>query len=207
MRFGKLEVSIVGAGQSLDEEQSTYLTSQWQKCSINLPVQEQSCLKIRLKDDTTKITDYYDLRAEILIMVDGQICHQTKNCVLLQDVSEYEFTCPRQSDIRIPAVLRQEREAYAKYSLSDSSSQALIEIIYRRYHRARNVRRGSASKIGSELGSCLEASGSTLSLPDSTTVNLEAYRFSFDSARVREDQDPPDLVHSRRVCQGRYSRL
>lgn len=135
MHVGHLEVEISLSGRPLVEFGQECFDPNVHSCSVLAPETGGRRYTIRLRDDTTNITDTHGLRAEAVISIDGEIRTRTRNCILLRGISEFSF-----SIVELPFSVRP--PIFSLAGMGDDADKDpqiqfnLIEVAYRRFHKS-----------------------------------------------------------------------
>lgn len=174
MKSGSVVVQIMVDGRPLEEH-----GVEWQGVQGECFVLPKSLcsqpFQVYIRDDTTNLLDTYDLRAEVKVTVDGHDVLRTRNCVLLRDVSEFEFGCiTRRNQATVPFLFSGQDEL-----LSSEIPMGRIEVSYRRFHKTYTASSPTTNKSSATRVSNLEQKGSTLAVYGESDVDLETVRLCF----------------------------
>lgn len=184
MKVDGLEITVSVDGRPLREFQRSGHGTDMRECYIVPRSLDGQRFRIHVRDDTSRVSDHYDLRAEIVITVDGREVYRTRQCVLLQDISEYEFTCSRTCAGSVPFFFASAEELQQDARRSDGLEAALgrVEVCYRRFHRAFDappLSTGRSARARDERTSAVRNPGATLDMGDSSVCSLEPVWMTF----------------------------
>lgn len=175
MRAGKLDISLLVNGHPLREFGSERQSNGHRECFV-LPnrIGTQS-FQVNVRDDTTNFLDTYDLRAEVVILIDGREVLRTRKCILLRDISEYEFRNVVRTNVpSVPFLFADQDDLDCR-----KRETGHIEIIYRRFHKTYTPHVPHVHRDSDSATSSLSQGGSTLSFGEELKPDLKSLRFSF----------------------------
>lgn len=173
MKIDQVQVQLVTGGNVLGEYYESDVLDHSCNCFVEVPDSSASSFAVVIRDDTTLAVDWFDLRAQVTVAIDGIEQLRTRNCVLLRDNSEYVLSgnCSR----TLPSF----PFTFAKEEMlkNDGQSMGQVEVTYTRYHKT--SKEATASKQRRAERPAMAEAGLNFADSTSAETSLASHRFTF----------------------------